>query len=331
MRRRTAPKLKHPEVVEDLWRASLVAQCLQPGKRGVVAREPKLGDGGFKLRARRIGRGRGHGQRGVARLGPLTRRRVRAAQRQPRLIEGGCQRQRLFEMADLRARGLGQQAPDVLLERRQGWTRAIKAGGGGGWHEAPGCALDNRQQVFEASALLELEADSARVDSKRLHVHCQRPVQQVHPASDDRGGSDELSDLDDRAASECGLKWNLQAIEGAHALVARDRIGAEAVEIVGEQERDAFAQPRGARFATGLKRRHQQAARGDLLRLDQVRRRQGERHGENRRHQPHAGSPDMPDMSISTRQDPSPVAWQATIFVWAAIPSSANTRLMAAA
>ena len=180
LRRRAAPQLNHAEVVEDLGRAGLVPQRLQSRKRVVVPREPDLGHGGLELRPRRVRRGGRHRQRRIARLEPLARHRVRAAKRQPRAVEGRVKRQRLLEKADLRGGRLGQQPLDELLERRQRRPRFVEAGrGDAGRHQPPRGALDDGQQIVEPAALVELEADAARVDANRLHVEREGPIHAV--------------------------------------------------------------------------------------------------------------------------------------------------------
>ncbi len=128
LRGRAAPQLNHAEVVEHLRRAGLVSQRLQSRKGLVVLRERDLGHRGLELRARRVGRTGGHGQRRVPRLVPVAGHRVRAAQRQPRAIEGGFKRQRPLEKADLGVRRLGQQPFDELLEGRQRRPRVVRGG-----------------------------------------------------------------------------------------------------------------------------------------------------------------------------------------------------------
>jgi hypothetical protein len=77
---------------------------------------------------------------------------------------------------------------------------------------------------------------------------------------DDLRRADELSDADDRRVGQRRGRRHLQAFERLLPLRARNCVDAEREQIVGQQHRGAFAEPKDLRVTRHRLERHHQDA-----------------------------------------------------------------------
>ncbi len=114
---------------------------------------------------------------------------------------------------------------------------------------------------------------------------------QLQRADDDVRGAHELADANHCRIGEDGGRRHLQPFERGTPLFARDRVGAERVQVVGEQHRRGLGQPEDPAVARDVLERHDQDARPRLrLRADAEGERAREGGSENRA-VPHASPP----------------------------------------
>ena len=101
----------------------------------------------------------------------------------------------------------------------------------------------------------DVHPDAVRLDGQLVAFQPER-------SGDDLRRADQLSNLDHGRVAERCRHWQVQLLEGAHALVASDRGQAACVQLLGEQHRRCLAEPRQSGFALGvLERDYEDAGR----------------------------------------------------------------------
>ena len=94
----------------------------------------------------------------------------------------------------------------------------------------------------------------------------ERVVLHQQGADDDLRRADQLADADHGGVGENRCRRHLQAFEGLLPLRARDRTGAERVQVVRQQDGGGLRQPEQGRIARDVLERHHENARSRVRR-----------------------------------------------------------------
>ncbi len=193
--------------------------------------------------------------------------------------------------------------------------------------------IERRQRTAIGDVDLDasgVERDAARADDEHVGFELQR-------ADDDLRRAHQLSDADHRRIGERGRGRNLQLLERLHPFLTRDGVGAERVEVVGQQDRRRLADPEDLRVALDVLERHHQDSCSRLVhrhlgRCGPARASQCEHDQKPSLHDTSEAPTGWPLASATFRtQVGSPVPRHATTSVRAPISKSASSRVNAAA
>ena len=259
-RRLASPQLDDAQIVEQRRAGLLVGQ--RPERLEGLAEPAEIGERqrGLEPRApreRRVGR---HAPRRQERRLVLTLLAAHGPERQPRAVVARVQGNGPLEEARLGRGRLRHEALHVVLE---GFDRRVDAlerrrpgAAARGKRQPPGHALEDGEQVAERPLLDDVLLEAARLEIDPPRAHRQRVVLDFDRPRHDRRRAEHLAHLDDRRATGRGGARQTQQIERVHALGPGQRGDAERVQIVGQEDGRALAQPVERRVVAGPVKRH---------------------------------------------------------------------------